>query len=86
MNLGKRIKGLREEKNLTQQQAADALGVSVHTVSKYEQGQREPSMEIMNKIANILEVELFELLVEKEELLTKISTDDLLQELRKRCK
>ena len=71
MNLGKRIKGIREEKNLTQQQIAEALGVSVHTISKYEQGQREPSLEVMSKIADILEVELFELMVDKDEVLKK---------------
>lgn len=71
MELGKRIKKIREEKGFTQQQLADKLGISIHTVSKYEQGQREPSMEIMNKIANILKVELFEFIVDKEDVLKK---------------
>lgn len=84
MNLGKRIKNIREEKNLTQQQIAEALGISVHTISKYEQGQREPSLDVMGKIADILEVELFELMVDKDEVLKKwnvqLDTDKLSKE------
>lgn len=86
MELGKRIKKIREEKGFTQQQLADELGISIHTVSKYEQGQREPSMEIMNKIANILEVELFEFIVDKEDVLKKwnveLNNDRLSKELK----
>ena len=61
MNIGKKIKELRESKEMSQSKLAEAVGLSVHTVSKYEQGQREPNLATINKIADALGVEVHEI-------------------------
>lgn len=41
-HLGLRLKTLREERRWSQQQLADALGVSTKTVSNWENGRNDP--------------------------------------------
>ena len=41
--VGNKLRKLRVEKNMTQQELADTLGISVSTVSSYELGTRVPS-------------------------------------------
>lgn len=41
--VGNKLRKLRIEKNMTQQELADTLGISVSTVSSYELGTRVPS-------------------------------------------
>lgn len=62
MEIGKRIKEIRESISMTQSELADKLDLSVHTVSKYEQGQRKPKLDMIQKIAKALEVSVNELL------------------------
>ncbi len=50
--LSKRIKQLRELKGLTQSQLAEILGIKNQTVSNYESGEREPSYDILLKLAD----------------------------------
>ena len=47
--LGDRIKLYRENKNMTQNDLADILEVSAGTVSKYESGNLEPSIESIKR-------------------------------------
>ena len=42
MFLGKRLRELREEKGLYQDQLGDSIGVSKQTISFYESGRRVP--------------------------------------------
>lgn len=55
---------LRKKKRLTQGQLGDKLGVGRTTITNYEAGLSEPSYEILNQIATILDVSLSELLNE----------------------
>lgn len=55
-DLGSRIKELRTTKEFSQQELAQKLGVMQHTVSKYENGIKRPSLEILILLADILEV------------------------------
>lgn len=48
-----RIKILREELNMTQQELADKLDGAKSTVAMYEKGDRKPSMEILIKLSDI---------------------------------
>lgn len=48
-----RIKLLREEANMTQQELANKLNGAKSTVAMYEKGDRKPSMEILLKLSNI---------------------------------
>lgn len=42
MNIGKRIKKLREELNMTQKQFSDWLNIPLQTLRQWEQGKRTP--------------------------------------------
>ena len=54
--LGKRLKELRIEKKLTQQQVADALGLHSVTYLHYEKSQREPPLAVLVAMAAFFEV------------------------------
>jgi len=54
--INKRIKSLRKESGHTQQQLAEKLGIKNQTVSCYESGEREPSYEIILKLADYFNV------------------------------
>lgn len=51
----KNLKAIRTTRNLTQQQMAERLNISVRTYQNYEQGKREPSLTLLCKIADILD-------------------------------
>lgn len=53
---GKRLRILREEKNMVQKEIADILKVSQSTVGKYENDQRTPSPVAIVKLAVLFEV------------------------------
>ena len=48
-----RIKNLREELNMTQQELADKLDGAKSTVAMYEKGDRKPSLEVLVKLSEI---------------------------------
>lgn len=54
--VGKRIKILRTERNLTQAALANELGIAKTTLAAYEQEKNEPSNETFVKIANYFNV------------------------------
>ena len=56
MVLGYRIRRLRKEKMLSQDQLGKMLGVSKVSVSGYENGTRNPSMDILSKMVDIFKV------------------------------
>jgi transcriptional regulator with XRE-family HTH domain len=51
MSIGQNIKKIREDKNLTQQQIAELIHMHRSNYSKIESGQRELSIDALNKIA-----------------------------------
>lgn len=56
MNLGIKLKELRTEKNMTQKQLADRLGVAISAISSYESCLRYPSYDTLIKYARIFHV------------------------------
>jgi transcriptional regulator with XRE-family HTH domain len=56
VNLGERLKTLREENKVTQEHLAEYLGVGRPTVAGYETKGKQPSYEILDKIANYFNV------------------------------
>ncbi|MDU2694225.1 MAG: XRE family transcriptional regulator [Clostridium sp.] len=56
MSFGKRLKNLRIEKNLTQQQLAEKLNVSKANISKYESDIIEPNINLINQISKLFDV------------------------------
>ena len=47
-----RLKTLRKERSMTQQELADALGLSKSTVAYYEAGRRAPNIKMIHKICD----------------------------------
>ncbi|MEN2767402.1 helix-turn-helix domain-containing protein [Ornithinibacillus xuwenensis] len=66
-NIGKKVKEMRLRKKLTQQQVADASGVSKSMLSKIENGQTASAIATLSKISETLEVPLSWLLDERME-------------------
>ncbi len=62
-----RIKDVLEQKGIKQNWLADQLGKSYNMVTSYAQNRRQPSLEDLYKIAEILDVEVKELLTERKE-------------------
>jgi len=56
--LGKRIKSLRYEANLTQEQFGKIFGLAKSTVSQYESGSSRPDDELKKKFATYFNVSL----------------------------
>lgn len=50
----KRLRELRKENGLTAQYMADKLGISLRAYQFYESGKREPPLQTLVKIADIL--------------------------------
>lgn len=48
---GQRLKAFREEKNITQEQLAEAIGYGKSTVSFWENDLKVPSITVITKIA-----------------------------------
>jgi len=51
MNLAENLKNLREQKKLLQKQVAADIGLKPAHYNKIENGQREPSIEVLDKLA-----------------------------------
>lgn len=58
MNYGKILRELREEKDLTQQQLADKIGISQKAISFWETDKRTPNTDDYIKIADFFGVTL----------------------------
>lgn len=58
MTIGERISALRQEKDLSQGQLAQALGVSRQAVSKWENDQSSPDTRNLIQIAQVLDTEV----------------------------
>lgn len=54
--LGCRIKALRTAKNYTQEQVADQIGVSRQKYARIENGLNQITLDILTKIAKVLDV------------------------------
>jgi len=57
-----KIKQLRLEKGLTQQELADKIGVKQKDISRWENGTYKPKLDKLQLIAKALECDLIELI------------------------
>lgn len=53
IDFAKKLKGLRETREWSQDELAKRLGISRSTIGNYEQGIREPDFETLEKIADV---------------------------------
>lgn len=56
LDFGNRIKALRKQKNLTQEQLAKRLWVTKSIISAYESGTKYPSLDMLVKLAQTFNV------------------------------
>lgn len=71
-----KLKELRKERQLTQQQLADKLGVSRSAIAMWERGEREPNFETAEAIADTFNIRL-------DMLIGQAQIDDYFMELKK---
>jgi len=62
-----RIKAVLEEKGIKQTWLAEKLEKSYNMTNSYVQNRRQPSLEDLNKIANILDVDVKDLIISNRE-------------------
>ncbi|MBD2487769.1 helix-turn-helix domain-containing protein [Aulosira sp. FACHB-615] len=58
---GRRLRQIRRLKNLTQQQLAEATGISVEFLSNIERGINAPSFDTLEKLVEVLNVSYVDL-------------------------
>ena len=83
---GKFIAQKRKEKNLTQEQLAEKLGVSNKTISKWETGKCMPDYAVVKSLCEELEITVAELMDGEmaQERSTRTYDDEQIMELLKR--
>lgn len=67
MSIGKSIRYYREQKDVSQQWLANAIGVSKMTVSNFESDKRYPNVEMAKKICKALDITLGKLMAYKDD-------------------
>lgn len=85
MILGYRIKELRKENEMSQEDLGKLLGVSKVSISGYEKGTRIPSLEVLNGLLDVFNVSADFLLgrevnvvcEEQRNIILTLSTDDI---------
>lgn len=68
---------IRRQQNLSQEQLAGQLFVSRQSISKWEQGETSPDIDTLVKLANLLQVDLNELIGGEEPAETSFETDSM---------
>lgn len=58
MELGNNIRNIRKQRGLRQEQLAEAMGVSIASVSKWENGQCAPELTVLAELADFFEVSI----------------------------
>ena len=61
MTTGQRIKKFRKRAGMTQKELGEKLGLSFQSVAQWENNLRNPKEETLQKIANALEISIYEL-------------------------
>lgn len=61
-NIGKTIKKLREEKNMTQDNLAEKMNVTRQAVSNWETGKTSPDIDTLFKLSQIFDVSMEEII------------------------
>ena len=75
MNFAEKLKTERKKKGWSQEELAEYLHVSRQSVSKWENGQNYPSIEIVIKLSDLFGITIDELLRSDAELTRKVIND-----------
>lgn len=84
MNIGEQIRTYRKAHNLTQEQVADALGVTAPAVNKWERAGSFPDITLLPALARLLEIDMNTLFSFHEEL-TEIEIANFVNALYERA-
>lgn len=71
--LGSKIRELRTKYNLTQAELANQIGISKATVTAYEGDLRQPSYDVLIKLANVFKVSIDSLVLNRSESILDVS-------------
>lgn len=71
--VGKNIKVIRSSANMTQDQLAEQLNVTRQAVSSWENGRTEPDIETLQKISEVLNVTVEELIYGEKKTITDVA-------------
>lgn len=66
--IGQNVKIMLDIRGLTQKDLADMIGASAGTISHIITGTRKPSLEVLYKIADVLNVSVINLLLDEKEI------------------
>lgn len=80
--IGKFITTLRKEKGLTQKELGDKLFVTDKAVSKWERGLSLPDISLLKKLAEILDVDVIDILEGKKNSNKKINIEEELEKIK----
>lgn len=78
-DIGAKITQLRKKKNLSQMEFAKAIGASRTMVGNYERNVNSPSIEMIAKIAKVLEVSIDYLVGNSAEKIDKVTLNRVLE-------
>ena len=67
MDFPKRLVALRKERNISQMAFAEAIGVHVTQLRRYEAGTSQPTLDVLRRTARVLRVSADILLFDKDE-------------------
>lgn len=76
-DLKERLRELRKQSDLSQQDIADKMGVSKQTISQYERGVREPDLDNLLALCDIFNVSADYLLGKADVTLRLLTTEEL---------
>ena len=82
--LGKRLRALRRERGMTQQELGDALGVSASAVGMYEQGRRAPDNRTLAALCRFFGVSSDYLLLEDAPAPQAAELEEMLEDFRRK--
>lgn len=85
MQIGEVIRKYRKERNMTQEEMANRLGVTAPAVNKWENGNSLPDIALLAPIARLLHISL-DMLLSYEEELTDTEINSLIQEMDDKLK
>lgn len=76
MDTGSNIKKIRKEKGFQQKQIAIDLNIDLSNYNKIENGKRTPSIELLNKLANLFDISVDDILNPDKEIPTEVKVED----------
>ena len=81
MTFSEKLKKLRREKGITQNELADAIFISRSMIAKYESGLAYPTRENAEKLAIFFDVELSDLFTKDENVQISLDTLHLMEQI-----